>query len=92
MDTTKIIEAITNLNEMELQEVIEAIEGYAFKNKMDHLLRTYSTDEIDEIRSELDEAEDIIKRLEEKNRSLNRNLNEAREKLEEIANLANSNV
>ena len=92
MDTTKIIEAVTKLNELELQEVLEAIEGYASKNNMEHLLRNFTSEEMDAIRSNLDSAQEFIKELYEKNRSLRRILNDVRENLEEMSVIANRDI
>lgn len=62
MDTTQIIEAMTKLSEMDLQEVIEAIEGHVERNNMNHLIRSYSNSEYEELQGELEDLESEFER------------------------------
>ena len=75
MDTTKIIEAIQKLNELQLQEVIEATQSYAKKNNMDHLF---------EGDHDWDQLNEDLRNLEYQNSEYKKEIIEWEEKVDKI--------
>lgn len=80
MSTDEIIKEIEKLPELELEKVIEFLAEHTRRNKFDHLIeasfRVDQTDEIEELRRDLDYQEEERERFEDENRELKKSIAE----------------
>lgn len=65
MTTEELKNAIYNLNELEAQEVIEALWEHARKNRMIHVFNGLDTPDIEKLREEVEEYSDEVFELKE---------------------------
>jgi len=81
MNTEQIITAIKTLPELELQEVMQEVNRHLVREKMTHLKKG-DQDELDDLKAELDEAENQIDKLEKDKNELESKIEKAKDALE----------